>query len=202
MDRSPFPLTPPPHPKSDRLQKSIKKCVIFDSSWDGEAYRATAVKWANLRDLMSGEGSRRWGGRWNPPGIFRTVYLSLDLDTAEHEYFAQNRRNGLPDSEGLPFVKSGAVVRLSRTLDLTSADVRKRLGVMKREIVSGSHDPGPESLTQAVGRIAHSECYQGLIVPSAAAPRRSNIVIFPDKLEPDQLMPVHPEDLPPRIAAP
>jgi RES domain-containing protein len=157
------------------------------------------VERANEEDLLSGEGSRLWGQRWNPPGLFRTVYLSLDRQTAEEEALAQNRRQGLPDIEALPLVLTGARVSVSRLLDLSLGKVRTILRVSAARMRTEPHDPGPESVTQAIGRLAYSEGYQGLLVPSAAVPGRRNLVIFPEKLSPRQLVPVNPEKLPPRF---
>ena len=57
-------------------------------------------------------------------------------------------------------------------------------------------DTGPESITQAIGRIAHSEGLQGLLVPSAAVPGEKNLVVFPDLLPPGHLVPMNPGRLP------
>ena len=121
---------------------------------------------ANEEDIASGEGSRIWGGRWNPPGLFRVVYLCMDHATAMEEYLAQNRRNGLPDHGAMPAVTIGVALKLERVLDLTRLEAQNRLGLNSTDMTVGSHDPSPlEYLTQAVGRIAWSEGYQGLVVP-------------------------------------
>jgi RES domain-containing protein len=71
-------------------------------------------------------GSKKYGGRWNPPGVFKAVYLSCDPETALAEALARNRRHGLPDSEGLPLVVIGVRVTRLRLLDLCSADVKQQ----------------------------------------------------------------------------
>jgi RES domain-containing protein len=102
------PRTPFAHPDSDRLLKGIREVSTLASSWKGDVYRVTTVERANEEDLTSGEGGRIWGGRWNPPGLFRTVYCSLDYATAMEEFLAGNRRSGLPDIYSTPSVTTGS----------------------------------------------------------------------------------------------
>ncbi len=42
----------------------------------GTAVRLVDEAWAGPGDLLSGEGAYRHGGRYNPPGRFRVVYLT------------------------------------------------------------------------------------------------------------------------------
>ena len=100
MPGSFYPPAAPASSESRRLLKAVGACAHLAMTWRGEAYRAATVARANEADLLSGEGSRLWGQRWNPPGLFRTVYLSLEMSTAVEESLAQNRRYGLPDSKG------------------------------------------------------------------------------------------------------
>jgi RES domain-containing protein len=152
---------------------------------------------ANETDLVSGEGSRLHGQRWNPRGLFRAVYFSIDIATAQEEFLAQNRRQGLPDAEATPFVTTSAEIELSRVLDLTDGELRKRLRVSRQRMLNEPHAAGlPESITQALGRIAFSEGYQGLLVPSAAHRGHTNLVVFPENLLPGQLRVVSADRLP------
>ncbi len=191
------PVAPTAHPESDRLRKAIRQVSSLDSSWVGAAYRVASVARSNEADLLSGEGSRIWGARWNPPGSFRTVYFSLEHSTAMAEYLAQNRRQGLPDHAAMPAVTAGVNLNLRRVLDLNDRAVRRALRLTRTSMTSGSHDPSPvEQLTQAVGRLAWSEGYEAILVPSAARLLSSNIVVFPDKLSPGQILPINADKLP------
>jgi len=42
-------------------------------------YRSTTTKYADDTDLITGEGSRLHGGRWNPPGIAAVYALRRKL---------------------------------------------------------------------------------------------------------------------------
>jgi RES domain-containing protein len=177
----------------------MRRCSSLDRKWRGDVYRVTSVERANGEDLTSGEGSRIWGGRWNPQGSFRTVYLSLHYATAMEEYLAGNRRNGLPDTQAMPSVTIGVRLDLVRVLDLTQGEIRRILKVSLKRMVSEPHGIGPvESLTQAIGRVAWAECHEGVLAPSAACPTERNIVVFPGKLSAGQMVPLHAERLPPR----
>jgi RES domain-containing protein len=195
----PAPSPPVAHPDSDRLAGSLRRVSSASREWVGIAYRVGSVPRSNEEDLVSGEGSRIWGARWNPPGSFRTVYLSHDHDTAMAEYLAQNRRQGLPDHAAMPVVTAPVRLNLERVLDLTDRSVRRTLRVNKTDLTSGSHDLAPvEHLTQAIGRLARSEGYQAILVPSAARLLNANIVVFPDRLSPGQMQPINADKLPKR----
>ncbi len=77
---------------------------------------------------------------------------------------------------------------LSRVLDLTAGEVRRRLVVSQSRMVAEDWrrqaDAGKEALTQAIGRAAFSAGIEGLLVPSAALRGGANMVVFPPNLEP------------------
>lgn len=70
------------HAESDHLRSALVRCERFVRTFSKTVYRAVAVKRANREDIFSGEGSRVHGGRWNPPGMFPTVYASMTINTA------------------------------------------------------------------------------------------------------------------------
>ena len=56
-----------------------------------------------------------------------------------------------------------------RLLDICSADVKKRMNVSDIELLIAAYDERPiEIVSQAIGRLARSQGYDGLLVPSAA----------------------------------
>ena len=171
------------NPQSPDLHDKVKACLDSSTDFTGICYRTTAYEWATRHDLISGVGSRLNGGRWNPPNLFNVVYLSCTLDTATAEYFQTNRKRGLPDHEAMPKVDNAVSCHLTRVLDLTRSKVRTTLGMTETQISNTAFGKGStESSTQAIGRLAHGLCFQGLLVPSAALPGGQNIVVFPEKL--------------------
>ena len=67
------------------------------------AYRSTTPEYAKVDDLMTGEGSRLHGSRWNPPGI-AAVYASFTPATAMEESLAHFRYYGIPFHAAMPRV--------------------------------------------------------------------------------------------------
>ncbi len=57
--------------------------------WSGSAHRYTAAG----RDPLSGAGARLFGGRWNPPEAFATIYLSQPVTACLAE-LDTHRRGG------------------------------------------------------------------------------------------------------------
>lgn len=152
----------------------------------GAAYRATSVQYANRDDLLTGQGAKRAGGRWNPPGGCATVYLSLAPETALAEALAQHRHFGWADGDAMPLVLVGLEVSLRIVLDLTDGTVRAALGVSEARMLGDAWRKSKthESLTQAIGRLAFEAELEGIIVPSVAAPEAKNLVVFPGNVTP------------------
>jgi hypothetical protein len=79
------------HPRSREIEVAVRVCLGSVAAWSGHAYRMVEAPWANIRDLLSGEGAGRFGQRWNPPGI-ATIYACLGDDMAMCEWYAQRKR--------------------------------------------------------------------------------------------------------------
>ena len=58
------------------------------------------------------------GGRWNPPGSFRTVYASLDPEIAMKEALATFRYYGWALHDAMPRLFRALDVRLARVASL------------------------------------------------------------------------------------
>lgn len=56
----------------------------------------STLKYGGARSFLFGEGSYRYGGRWNSPGSFRAVYGSVDAVTALKESEANAAYANLP----------------------------------------------------------------------------------------------------------
>jgi RES domain-containing protein len=150
---------------------------------DATGYRSATPDYSNVHDLLSGEGSRIHGGRWNPKGI-AAVYASLSPETAMMESVAHFRYYGFGDSAAMPRVFVAAEFRLKLVLDLTDEDVLRAIGVSADQLRHVDWrkevDAGREPLTQRLGRAAHSHDIEGLLVPSGADSEGRNLVAFPE----------------------
>jgi RES domain-containing protein len=90
-----------PEPSLDQLKARLTRLLLSARPLVMTTYRSTAPKYATETDLRTGEGSRQYGGRWNPIGI-AVVYASLTPETAMAEALAQNRYYGLPIEDAMP----------------------------------------------------------------------------------------------------
>jgi len=140
------------------------------------------------KDVLSGEGARRRGGRWNRPGI-SALYGSTTDTTALEECKAHDRYYGVETKS--PRILVAIDIELTRMLDLTSPAARRALGVTLTEL--GAEDwrklqaAGKESLTQVIGRAAAAAGGSGLIVRSAEVHLGINVVVFPGVCSGDRL---------------
>jgi RES domain-containing protein len=141
--------------------------------------QTSKLRYASVKKLIDGAGAKRWGGRWNPPGI-PAVYCSLDEETALAELQQRHRRGGVPMNKSLPRLFVALRARLKRVLNLTSPRVLATLGVSADQLCEEWQDSDEEPLTQAIARLAVERRLDGVLVPSVPArPHGVNLVVFP-----------------------
>lgn len=154
------------------------------TTWAGDGFRFHTTEYPSPVEIVSGDGSLRHGGRWNAPGACRVVYASTTDETALAECKANDRYYGT--TTRTPRLLVALDVRLARRLDLTSATVRRRLGLtlalLHAEDWRKLQESGRESLTQALGRAAFAAGAEGLRATSAAVRGGVNVVVFPQNL--------------------
>ena len=174
-------MTVKPHPDYAEILAAMKSLFPHAKPMVGVWYRCVETSFAN--QIASGEGARLHGGRWNPLGSFRAVYLSDSPETALQEYLARARRMKWPDYKSLPMVMAGIGVEASRVLDLKNPTVAKAFErFLKAEKVHWrSIQSRREAASQAVGRAARATGIQGLVALSQQVPGGKNIVLFPDQ---------------------
>ena len=147
-------------------------------------FRCSEPTYATKDDLLTGEGSRKRGGRWNPPSSFATVYAAFSDAAALAEAKAHFLYYGLDPADALPRTIVAVDVKLAKVLDLTDGMVRKTLGVsatrMRADDWRKLNRHSAESLTQAIGRAGYESGLEGLIVPACDGGR--NVVWFPGNL--------------------
>jgi RES domain-containing protein len=171
-----------PHPNHRRILAAVKSLATHAAALAGVWYRCVETSFPH--EIISGEGARTHGGRWNPLGSFRTVYLSASPETALQEYLARARRMKWPDHKSLPMVMAGVEVSTSRILDLrlpeVAAGIAPILTAEKQEwrLIQARR----EAASQAVGRAVREAGLQGLLAASQQVTGGTNLIVFPDKL--------------------
>jgi len=173
------------HPEFEPLLRRMTSIVARAGALRDVVFRSAEPTFATEVDLLTGEGSRDNGGRWNPPSSFATVYAAFSDATALAEAKANHLYYGLPPADALPRVIIAVDVKFARILDLTDGLVRKTLVVsatrMRHDDWRALNRHGAESLTQAIGRPAYQISLEGLITPACDGGK--NLIWFPGNME-------------------
>jgi len=154
--------------------------------WSGVVFRSASPGYATTTDVRSGLGPKLHGGRWTPKGAFPASYLSLEPETAVAESLASHRYYSLPLHQALPRLLIAAEASLKAVLILSDPTIAASLGLDLPAILAQDWRAAlqtgttPDSHTIAVA--LHAARVEAFIVPSAARPGFSNLVIFPDNL--------------------
>ncbi len=173
-----------PRPLSEKMQDTLQWTVPFS----GVCFRNVSPKFAKTQDILSAKGNFHAGGRFNYKGAFEVLYLSCDPHTCLEETTKSLQRNGFEIAKTLPRVVIGIEVNLSRVLDLTVSEIRRRLGITKQILITSNwmntqNADNKEAITQQIGRLAREAGFEAILVHSAVT-RGKNLDIFPDRLLP------------------
>jgi RES domain-containing protein len=192
---------PPVSPTFEKLKHRLQALLQGATVFQATVYRSTTPKYATESDLVTGEGSKRNGGRWNPPGI-AVIYASLTPETAMAETLAHHRYYGLPLEDAMPRTFAALAVNLQQVLDLRLGQYRQRLQVSHARIVNidwrKEVREGREPLTQSLGRAAFELGLEGMIVPSAVDKSGDNLLVFPlNRQQGSEIRSLHPDRLRP-----
>jgi RES domain-containing protein len=173
-----------PYPDFPELLQATIRLAPRAISFNGTLYRACTPQYANSRDLLTGAGAFKFGGRWNTPNTFHMVYLSLHLEAAIAETLGLAGHYGFDPATRLPMTFVAVDATLDKVLDLTNASIRKSLGVTIAQLTNcpwkNDNAAGNEALTQAIGRAAFHAGLQAILVPSAVKRTTQNLNIFPN----------------------
>lgn len=136
---------------SDALDEGLVQRIDARGTieWSETCYRYTGAH----RDALSGEGARRFGGRWNPPLLFPAIYLA---DSAQACMVEVERAAQAASTTAEKNVTDLAV------LDLTTPQAREAVGLENDDIYGDDW-----SGCQAVGHAAWFLHMQGVLVPAA-----------------------------------
>jgi RES domain-containing protein len=168
------------------MLESLRLVLPQVRAFRGVLYRACDPAWANSRDLLTGDGSRAHGGRWNSPGSFAAIYLSQKFEGAIAEVLGLSGHYGFDPSARLPLTLVAIDAALESVLDLAEARVRKMTRLTLKLMTScdwrQENTAGREAVAQALGRAAFDLGIQGIIVPSAVKRSLRNLIVFPANL--------------------
>lgn len=149
--------------------------------WEGDCWRYQDVEFPSAKQILSGEGALRNGGRLNGIGAFRVVYGSAAEKTALDESAARAQRYGLTVRK--PRILVCVEMKLQKVLDLRQVPLLEALGVTLAEL--GAEDwetlqnNGIESMGQSLGRAAFDTGAEAVVIPSFAHPEGINVAWFP-----------------------
>jgi RES domain-containing protein len=147
--------------------------------FSGTAWRTS---WAT-RDPLAGNTA---GGRWHPDGSFEALYTSLEANGSLAEVYFHLSRAPVLSSAHVKLFR--IQIRTQRTLSLDDTDVLSRLGI------EDSGRPSPDhARSQEIGSAAHFLEFDSLLVPSTRW-SCSNLVLFLDRLNPDEAFVVGPPE--------
>lgn len=172
-----------PHYDFEAAQHAVRKWSPMASPWSGEVYRSATPRYARAADIVTGLGSGKMGGRWNPPGGFATVYASLEPEAAMSESLAAFRYYGWALHAAMPRLFRSLRVSLLLVLDfrqpVLAPELAGWMGRIRQEDWRAVQQAGREPTSQALGRAAFEAGLEGLLVPSFAAADSTNLVAFP-----------------------
>jgi RES domain-containing protein len=102
------------------------------------------------------------------------------------ESLAHVRYYSLPESKALPRTLVALNVKVRKALDLRAGNLRSALrlaeGTIRHFDWRALNQKGEEALTQAWGQTFAAAGYEVVIVPSAADPKGTNVLVFPGNL--------------------
>jgi RES domain-containing protein len=134
-------------------------------------------------DPRSGEGARRFGGRFNPPASFPVIYLCSSQPCVVAELTRQAQRQGLAVADLLPRELWQITGDLTKVLDLTRPNTLKAIGLRRVDLVRDDLQ-----LTREIGAAAYARGFQA--IRSASATGVDDVIaIMPDNLAGTALQP-------------
>src|ERR1022692_2420874 len=157
-----------PYKKTESLKALIQSATGKAANWNVIVYRAVGTEYANKRDLLSGEGTKRFGGRWTPPGSFATAHASLDVRTAVAESLGTQQQYGIAVAARLPLTLVAIDVSLQKLHDLTDDSILRELDLTRQRLLRCRWRENMDKGREAI-RVIHQHG-QTFVTWSAIAP--------------------------------
>jgi RES domain-containing protein len=177
-----------PHADRNRFASRI---AHLSRKWERrcsvELYRFIDPRFSKAEDIMSGAGAKIASGRWHLKGAKPISYTAMEPETALAEALAHVRYYRLPLSTAMPRVLVSLKLNAGRVIDLRRGNLRRLLRLSLLTMTGGDwrrdNLRGREAVTQAWGEALQLAGYEAVIVPSAAARRGSNILVYRENLD-------------------
>jgi RES domain-containing protein len=173
-------------------EKHALALIEAASPLTGEFFRSVEIAYAHPDDVVSGEGTRLYGGRFVKAGL-RAVYGSADEETALRESSARTRR--LAGRSGVAMIEYPRItyviaVDAPTYVDLSSASADAA------SILPACLTPSDLAASQEVGQFFRSRSVQAIGYPTAIAGFQGrNLVIFRDVTPPPMVALVNREQI-------
>lgn len=174
------------NPRFAALCNRLRNHPEWLGNWNGTLFRFQTIDFPSPRDILSGEGARWRGGRWNPPGL-ATLYGSTTDATALEECKASDRYYGVQTKS--PRLLVAIEVQLTKLLDLTNPATRRGIDVTLSASGTGlnpqiprSTAPHPCSWLNAVKLIFSGECCLTSNRASRVEARTEDYIVYSDFL--------------------
>jgi RES domain-containing protein len=133
--------------------EASKLAKLTGTALSATGYRNQAIGF----DPRSGEGARRFGGRFNPPHSFPVVYLCTSRPCVVAEFTRQADRQGLAVDDLLPRELWRITVELTKVLDLTHRGTLEALNIDPADLLRDDR-----RLTNEIGEAAHEHRFQAI----------------------------------------
>jgi len=158
---------------------------------EGQFFRSVELAYGHPDDVISGEGTRLYGGRFVKPGT-RAVYGSADEETAFRESAARLSRlagRGGARFTAYPRITYVIAVRVATLVDLTVARV-------PRALLTPCLDPNDVTASQEIGEFLRSQGAQAIMFPSATPGFTGhNLLVFRDATPPPEIALVNRDEI-------
>jgi RES domain-containing protein len=181
------------------LREKFREALPLTQPFHGICTRIPDTARFREGHALSSEGSRIWGGRYNPKGAFGALYLSCARDTclAEVAYYFKRSGNSLNDlpPEKITGLKTELTVevQLSHVLDLTDPAIQELLGIHEDQLKAEWDElqaAGEEVFTQLIGSLAREAGWEALRVPSARHTGHNLVILNVESLSDDSYVQV------------
>ena len=179
-------MTLPPQWEKDALA-----LVEQASALEGQFFRSVELAYGHPDDVISGEGTRLYGGQFVKPGS-RAVYGSADEQTAFKESAARLSRlagRGVTRFTPYPRITYVIAVRVAIRVDLTVARV-------PRALLATCLEPNDVMASQEVREFLRNQGVQAIMFPSAIPGfTGQNVVVFRDATPPPEILLVNRDQI-------